>query len=59
MHVRKWVLISDRVMAAIPEEDRATEVNIKDNKETVMTTLGLQWNSTENVFCITCNISAV
>ena len=46
MHARKWVSNSDKVMAVIPEEDRATEVNIRDHSDTVTTTLGLQWNST-------------
>ena len=31
MHARKWVSNSAEVMAIIPEEDRATEVNIRDN----------------------------
>ena len=41
MHARKYVSNSDKVMVIIPEEDRATEVNIRDNKDTVTTTLGL------------------
>lgn len=52
MHARKWVSNSDEVMAIIPEEDRATEVNIRDNSDTVITTLGLQRNSTEDAFVI-------
>ena len=35
MHARKWVSNSAKVMAVIPEEDRATEVNIRDNKDAV------------------------
>ena len=38
--------------AVIPEEDRATEVNIRDNKDAVTTTLGLQWNSTEDILAV-------
>ncbi|XP_067019459.1 uncharacterized protein [Acropora muricata] len=49
MQARKWVSNSATVMAAIPEDDRATEVNIRDSKDTVTTTLGLQWNSTDDV----------
>lgn len=41
MHARKWVSNADEVMAAIPEEDHATEANIKDNSDAVTTTLGL------------------
>ena len=52
MHARKWVSNSNEVMAIIPEEDRATEVNIRDNSDTVITTLGLQRNSTEDAFVI-------
>ena len=52
MHARKWVSNSERVIAATPIEDRATEVNIKDHHNTVTTTLGLQWNSTEDMFLV-------
>ena len=52
MHARKWVSNSATVMAAIPEDDRATEVNIRDSKDTVTTTLGLQWNSTDDVLAV-------
>ena len=52
MHARKWVSNSEKVMAVIPEADRATEVNITDIKDTVTTTLGLQWNSNEDVFVV-------
>ena len=39
-------------MAVIPEEDLATEVTIRDDSDTATTTLGLQWNSTEDAFVI-------
>ena len=52
MHARKWVSNSAKVMAVIPEEDRATEVNIRDNKDAVTTTLGLQWNRTEDILAV-------
>ena len=52
MHARKWVSNSAKVMAVIPEEDRATEVNIRDSKDAVTTTLGLQWNSTEDILAV-------
>ena len=42
MHARKWVSNSAKEMAVIPEEDRATEVNFRDNKDAVTRTLGLQ-----------------
>ena len=52
MHAQKWVSNSAKVMAVKQEEDRATEVNIRDNKDAVTTTLGLQWNSTEDVLAV-------
>ena len=52
MHAGKWVSNSATVMAAIPEDDRAKEVNIRDSKDTVTTTLGLQWNSADNVLAV-------
>ena len=42
MHARKWVSNSAKEMAVKPEEDRATEVNLRDNKDAVTRTLGLQ-----------------
>ena len=41
-----------KVIAATPLEDHASEVNIKDYKDAVTTTLGLQWNSIEDIFVI-------
>ena len=52
IHTRKWVSNLDKVMAVIPEEDCTTEVNIRDNSDTVTTTLGLQWKSNEDAFII-------
>ena len=52
VHARKWVSNSERVIAATPVENRATEVNIQDYNSTVTTTLGLQWNSTEDMFVV-------
>ena len=49
MHAQKWVSNSAKVMAVIPEEDRATEGNIRDNKDVVTSTLELQWNNTEEL----------
>ena len=51
IYPRKWVSNSPKVMAVIPE-DRATEVNIRDNKDAVTTTLGLQWNSTKDILAV-------
>ena len=43
-------------MASIPEEDHATEMNVRDNSDAVTTTLGLQWNSAEYAFVIQSNL---
>ena len=43
---------SKRVLTATLLEDRACVVNIMDYKDAVTTTLGLQWNSTEDMFVI-------
>ena len=43
---------SERVVAATPIEDCASEVNIKGHHNTVTTTLGLQWNTTEDMFVV-------
>ena len=58
MHARKWVSNSEKVMEVIPE-DRATEVNIMGKKDTVTTTLGLQWYSTEDEFVIPATLAPV
>ena len=52
IHTRKWVSNLDKVMAVIPEEDRTMEVIIRDNTDTVTTTLGLPWKSNEDAFVI-------
>ena len=43
MRARKWVSNSATMMVAIPEDDRATEVNIRDSKVTVTTALMRYW----------------
>ena len=61
MHARKWVSNSAKVMAVIPEDDRATEVNIRDNKDAVTTTLSLHCTVEQHRRCIgsTCNTGPV
>lgn len=39
-------------MAAIPVEDRATEFNINDGQVPITKTLGLSWNSTDDVLTL-------
>ena len=43
---------SPEVVAATPEADRATELQITEGQEPVVKTLGIAWNSTEDTFTI-------
>ena len=40
-HVRKWVSNLTEVLADVPEEDRASEVNLEKNERPVTKTLGV------------------
>ena len=52
MQPRKWISNSPEVVAATPEADRATELQITEGQEPVAKTLGIAWNSTEDTFTI-------
>ena len=52
MQARKWVSNSSKVMAKIPEEDRAGEMTIREGTAPTTKTLGLSWNSKDDVFTI-------
>ena len=52
MKARKLISNSPDVMAAIPTEDRATEFTINDSQDPVTKTLGLSWNSVNDVLTI-------
>ena len=52
MKARKWISNSPDVMAAIPTEDRAIEFTINDSQDPVTKTLGLSWNSVDDVLTI-------
>ena len=52
MEARKWVSNSPKVIAAIPEEDRAREVTINNGQSPISKTLGIAWSSLEDVFKI-------
>ena len=45
MYARKWVSNSEKVMAEIPIEDQAEQLTIADNKDLVVKTLGIEWDS--------------
>ena len=44
-HVRKWVSNLTEVLADVPEEDRASEVNLEKNELPVTKTLGVSWTA--------------
>ena len=52
MEARKWVSNSPRVMAEILEKDRACEMTINEGKTPTTKTLGISWNSKDDVFTI-------
>ena len=58
MKAREWVSNSLEVVAATPEANIATELPITVGQEPVVKTLGISWNSTEDMFTISAaNIS--
>ena len=48
MDARKWVSNSKQVLAAIPEEHRASELLIQDTDQPMSKTFGLSWFSEED-----------
>jgi hypothetical protein len=52
MQARKWVSNSEAVMEAIPEEDQAVQLNITDDKYPVVKTLGVAWDSKEDILTL-------
>lgn len=44
MHARKWISNSPKVIAATPEQDRATELRLHDGRDPVVKTLGVSWD---------------
>ena len=53
MQTRKWISNSPKVIEAIPTEERATEIVINGGQAPTTKTLGISWNSTEDVFTVT------
>ena len=52
MRAKKCISNSPRIIQAIPSEKRTTENVIDSGREPIMKTLGISWNSTENVFTV-------
>ena len=53
MQVRKWISNSPKVLEAIPTEEGVTEIVINSGQDPITKTLGISWNSAEDVFIIT------
>ena len=49
---RKWISNSPKVVAATPQEDRATELKLNDGQDPVVKTLGISCDSKEDVLTI-------
>ena len=52
MQARKWVSNSEAVMEAIPVEDQAVQLTITDDKYPVVKTLGVAWDSKEDILTL-------
>ena len=52
MHVRKWISNNVEVLAEVPEEDRAKEVDIANGILPTTKTLGVKWRAEEDEFLI-------
>ena len=52
MQARKWISNSSKVVATIPEADRATKISLGDDKDPAIKALGLSWESKEDVLSI-------
>ena len=52
MQARKWISNSPKVIAATPEEDRATQLNVSDGQGPVIKALGLSWESKDDVLSV-------
>ena len=53
IQARKWISNSPKVIEAITTEERATEIVINSGQDPITKTLGISWNSTEDVFTVT------
>ena len=53
MHARKWMSNSKEVLAVIPPEDRATEIDFDNGQLPSVKTLGIVWKAEEDAFSFT------
>ena len=50
MHARKWLSNSPEVLSVIPEEDRASEIDLDNGELPTVKTLGILWRAKEDIF---------
>jgi hypothetical protein len=50
MHARKWISNSSEVLRAIPESDRASEIDLDSGYLPSVKTLGVLWQAKEDIF---------
>ncbi|PFX11896.1 hypothetical protein AWC38_SpisGene24233 [Stylophora pistillata] len=50
MQATKWISNLPKVIGAIPSQEHATEIVINSGQDPITKTLGIPWNSTEDVF---------
>ena len=53
MHARKWMSNSEQVLSVIPEEDRASEIDLDNGELPSVKTLGIIWKAEEDTFTFT------
>ena len=58
MQARKWVSNSEKVMAEILMEDQVAQLTIAENKDPVVNTLGLSWDSRGDVLTLSVPVVA-
>jgi hypothetical protein len=49
-HIRKWISNRREVLEDIPEEDRASQINLDLHELPSVKTLGISWTATDDQF---------
>ncbi|PFX13132.1 hypothetical protein AWC38_SpisGene22811 [Stylophora pistillata] len=52
MQARKWISNSPKVIEGIPSEEHATKIVINSGQDLITKTVGISWNSTEDLFIV-------
>ena len=50
MHARKWISNFQKVLERLPQEDRASEINLNHGELPSVKTLGIIWKANEELF---------